>query len=217
MADALIQDKWTYLPGTSSGARTAISGAVIIAVPGASTLRLQDSGGAYRVTGSNPLITSSALQNGIYAQTDAAGSFSMYLPQKGSSKPSTLPEPQWTILLPDGKMLSGAVPNVSGPLTLDDLITTYSWVWSQSVYVAPVTPGTLARGTIAFVAQTSNPVVFPPTAPFPSSAYQIYLTPSVDSGTGNVPQAGWSSKTTTGFVINVSGVFTGSVDWEAVL
>jgi hypothetical protein len=74
----------------------------------------------------------------------------------------------------------------------------------------------LARGTVTFTASDAENVVFVGFA-FASANYIITLTPSVDTDTGDPPAVAWSSKTTTGFTINTSGTFTGSVDWRAEL
>lgn len=214
MSDCQLTDTWGYHTGASAGAITGIQGATIIGVPDMNTRRFTDSGGAYRPTAPNPNITTAAYQQGIPVTTDSNGQWTMYLPQTSSSKP-TSPTPQWSLIFPDGKILTGAVPNVAGPLTVDDLITTYSWTWASSIYVAPVTPGTLVRGSATFTAATSATITF--STAFASSAYQIFLTASVDSVTGNIPVPGWSSKSASGFNIVLPGTFTGTVDYEAVL
>lgn len=214
MSDCQITDKWGYRTGASSGAVTGLQNQIIQAFPDANNHRFTDSGGQYRITAQNPNITTPALQQGITVQTDSGGNFTLYLPQQGSSKP-TSPVPQWSIQFPDGKILTGAVPNVAGPLFIDDLITTYSWTWANVVYTAPTAPGVLVRGTAVFTAASLATVLF--SAPFAAATYNIKLSASVDSVTGNVPSVGWSAKATSGFTINAVGVFTGSVDWEAVL
>jgi uncharacterized membrane protein YeiH len=187
----------------------------VLAVPAADFYRLSISG-SYRILNVNPNITTSASKFGIVAVTDAAGLFSITLPYGASETHPTSPAPQWSIALPDGRVITGVVPSVAGPLTLDDLIQTYDWVLNTSIYVAPVTPGTLARGTVTFTASDAENVVFVGFA-FASANYIITLTPSVDTDTGDPPAVAWSSKTTTGFTINTSGTFTGSVDWRAEL
>ena len=207
-----ITDYWRY--NAADGTAVAIVGAEILAVPDLNTRRYQIGGtGAYQSLATNPLITSAAYRYGRRTETSAGGQYSLVLPQSGESKPST-PAAKWSIVLPDGKVLSGTVPAVSGPLTLDDLETTHGWTWNSAVAVAP-TSGTLARGTAPFSAQEYFDVVFG--ADFASAAYQIKLTPSVDSGTGNVPGHAWETKTASGFRIRMAGEFTGSVDWEATL
>lgn len=208
-----ITDYWRY--NAADGTAVAIVGAEILAVPDLNTRRYQIGGtGAYQSLATNPLITSAAYRYGRRTETSAGGQYSLVLPQAGESKPAS-PAAKWSIVLPDGKVLTGSVPAVSGPLTLDDLETTHGWTWNSSVYVAPVTPGTLVEGTAPFTAQEYFDVAFG--VDFASAAYRIKLTPSVDSVTGNVPDVAWESKTASGFRIRMAGEFTGSVDWEAKL
>lgn len=212
MAGCTITDLWRYNAG--GGTAVARANQPIVAIPDRATRRYDDGTGTYRVLSDNPLLTSAAQKWGRTATTDGSGSFTLVLPQKGESKPTT-PTAVWTIIFPDGKMLSGEVPNTSGPLTIDDLISTYSWSWVNDIQTAPATAGVQARGTAIFsAAETATVLISPSMA---SANYQIKLSPSVDASTLTVPAAGWSSKTTTGFTINTSGIFTGSVDWEVSL
>lgn len=192
----------------------ALANQTIVAVPGADFYRL-DVGGDYRLLGVNPNIPSSALKFGIAATTDAAGLWSITLPYGAGETHPASPEPQWSIVFPDGRVASGVVPSAAGPVSIDDLLTSYGWTLNSAVYVAPATQGALARGTAVFSAATTATILLDP--PMLTSAYGIRLAASVDSVTGEVPVVGWSAKTTTGFQINTSGSFSGSVDWEAVL
>ena len=185
----------------------------IIAVPSADFMRIPISA-VPRILGVNPDITNNALRFGIVATTDNTGEFSFTLPYGADTLPD-LPVQKWTLLFPDGRMVTGAVPSVAGPLTINTLISTYDWVWSSSVYVAPTTAGQLARGSATITADTTASVVF--VAPFASTSYVIKLTCSVDSVTGDTMTANYSNKTTTGFDIETAGEFTGTVDWEASL
>lgn len=209
----LIEDYLYYY--NNSLTPVALAQRQVLAAPAADFYRLSISG-SYRILNVNPNITSSASKFGIMAVTDAAGLFSITLPYGASETHPTSPSPQWSIVLPDGRVLTGVVPSVAGPLTLDDLIQTYDWGFNTSIYVAPVTPGTLARGTVTFTASESESVVFVGFA-FASANYIITLTPSIDTDTEDPPVVAWSAKTTTGFTINASGSFTGSVDWRAEL
>lgn len=211
MSNCTITDKYGYF--AADGTFTGVQNVAVYAVPDASW-RTVDVSGTYRTLGVNPNITTAAYQRGRVTTTDSSGQYSFALPYPAAEHPAS-PAATWTIVLPSGDMWSGAVPAVAGPLTLDDLRTTHSWVQVNAVYVAPVTPGTLARGTATFSSATSATVVFG--TAFALNTYQIQLTPSVDSSTGNVPAVAWGSKTTTGFTITTSGAFSGSVDWEAVL
>jgi len=208
-----ITDNLYYYSSALAG--QALTNRQVIAVPSADFYRISI-GGNYRTLGVNPNITTAAYKLGIVATTDSAGQFTLVLPYGATESLPASPVMKWTIVLPDGRQIYGTVPSVAGPLTLNDLLTTHGWAFTTSTYVAPVTPGTLARGTATFTAASTFDVVFAG-APFASAAYGIRLTPSIDTNTSEPPAVGWSSKTTTGFTINVSGVFTGSVDWEAVL
>lgn len=209
MADCSIQDKWGYWTG--AGVFTGVPSLKIFAIPDLNTRRYSVSG-TYRNLGTgNPGITSDAFKYGRTSSTGSVGDYTLALPQGGSSKPTT-PEPKWSIVLPDGKVLTGVVPDVAGPLTLDDLETTYSWTWATSVYVAPAVPGQLARGRKTLTATDTSIVVYD--SPFAADP-KITLTPSVDSVTGDVPTFGYTSNSLTGFTIKMGGVFTGTVDWEA--
>lgn len=185
----------------------------IIAVPSADYMRIPVSA-VPRILGVNPDIPNNALRFGIVATTDNTGEFSFTLPYGADTLPDS-PVQKWTLLFPDGRMVTGEVPSVAGPLTINTLISTYDWVWSSSVYVAPTTAGQLARGSATITADTTASVVF--VAPFSSTSYVIKLTCSVDSVTGDTMTANYSNKTTTGFDIETAGEFTGTVDWEASL
>lgn len=212
MANCEITDRVGYT--TAAGVFTGTQSLLVYAVPDASWRTYDVGAGVYRPLGLNATITTAAYQRGRYTTTDSNGSWSFVLPYPAATHPST-PTSQWSIVLPSGDIWTGTVPAAAGPFTIDDLRLTYSWTATSSVYVAPVTPGTLVRGTATFTAATSAAILF--ALPFASSAYQITLTPSLDTVSLTAPVVAWSSKTTTGFTINVSGVFTGSVDWEAVL
>lgn len=193
----------------------ALANQQIWAIPGADYYRIKV-GGAFRIVNVNPEQVSPPLRYGVVTTTDAAGLFSLTLPYGDSSEthPAS-PEPKWSLLLPDGRVLTGIVPAVAGPLTLDDLLSTYGWVISSAVYVAQNAQGALARGTAMFTASSSATVLF--TFPFAAATYVVKLTPSLDTNTNDLPVVGYTNKTTTGFEIKLSDAFTGTVDWEAAL
>lgn len=186
----------------------------VLAVPGGDFYRIKVAG-TYRLLNLNPDITSASHKFGISTLTDSNGEFSLVLPYAATETHPTQPVPQWSLVLPDGRLLSGAIPSDAGPLELDTLITTYGWVMSDAVYVAPTTAGRLARGTASFSGAKTATVLFVPT--FAAASYQIKLSPSLDAVTGQVPEVAWSAKSTSGFTINVSDSLSGSVDWEATL
>lgn len=207
----VITDLYQYYDNTLTP--VPLPSQTILAIPSADYMRIPVSA-VPRILGVNPDITNTALRFGIVATTDNTGEFSFTLPYAADTLPDS-PLQKWTILFPDGRMVSGAVPSVAGPLTINDLIASYDWAWSASVHVAPVTQGQLARGSATITADTTASVVF--VAPFASTSYVIKLTCSVDSVTGDTMTANYSNKTTTGFDIKTAGEFTGTVDWEASL
>lgn len=211
-----IEDTYGYR--SPSGSLVGIPNATIYAVPSSPNLTVLYGTDWRPLNGINPQVSGDlALRYAAVEQTDATGAWSFDLPYAdGETHPST-PKAKWTLLFPDGSQLYGEVPAVPGPLSVDELIATYSWQWTNRIYVSPVTPGTFAKGTATFAGGSATAaVVF--LSPFAANTYQVVLTPSVDVNDGSIPKPGWSSKTTTGFVINVdSSSFEGSVDWEAQL
>lgn len=212
MANCTITDRVGYF--AAGGTFTGVQSQLVYAVPDASWRTVDAGSSVYRPLGANPNITTAAYQRGRVATTDSNGEFTFALPYPAAEHPAT-PAAYWTIVLPSGDQWYGAVPSAAGPFTIDDLRTTYSWVQTNSVYVAPTTAGTFVRGTATFTAASSVAIVFG--AAFASAAYQIQLTPSVDSSTATAPGVGFSAKSTTGFTINTTGIFTGQVDWAAQL
>jgi hypothetical protein len=211
-----IADVYGYRNAT--GTLVGIQAAEVYAVPSTPLLSVDYAGTWRPLNGLNPLISGSAtFRYGVVSQTDATGAWSFTLPYGATETAPATPLARWTLVFPDGNALFGVVPSVAGPLGVYDLITSHGWVWANNVYVAPVTAGTFAKGTAVFVGGAATAtIVF--SSPFSANTYQVSLTPSVDSNDGSVPRPGWSSKTTTGFTINVDATsFTGSVDWEAKL
>lgn len=187
----------------------------ILAVPGADSYRIKV-GSAFRMLGPNPDIPSVPLRYGIVATTDALGLWSVTLPYGDQTETHPYaPEPRWSLVFPDGRVVSGVVPADAGPLSVDDLIDSHGWSFASSVYVAPTAPGQLARGTAVFSSADSAVVLLEP--PMASSAYVIKLAPSVDSVTGEVPVVGYDAKSTTGFTLRAAGSGSFSVDWEVSL
>ncbi len=187
----------------------------VIAVPGSNGYRIKVSS-AFRLLAQNPAVASMALKLGLVATTDSTGLWSLTLPYGDSTEthPAT-PSPQWSIVLPDGRVFTGVVPSVAGPLALDDLIGSNGWVLNTQVYVAAVTPGTLARGIATITGTDSATVNF--ASNFASSAYILKLTASLDSVTGAAVVPNYTNKSASGFTISMGGTYTGTVDWEASL
>lgn len=211
MADCTISGLLAYrIP---AGTLTGKPNEVLFAVPDLNTRRYNVSG-TYQYLATNPNVTgNAALQFAVRATTDGTGAFSFVLPYSATASKPTTPAAQWSILYPDGRIITGAVPAVA-TATIDDLETTYSWVWASQVYTAPTTPGTLVRGKATFTAATSVVIAF--SVPFVATPY-ITLAAKADTGTGNVPVAGYTSDSASGFTIVTDGVYTGEVTWTAVL
>lgn len=198
------------------GALVGTANLNVIAVPDTSRSTYDYAGDWHPNVMFNPLIVGNpSLAHGQIATTDVNGEWTHVLPNASAETHPVSPEQKWSLLFPDGSVLTGEVPAVAGPLTVDDLVQTYGWAWSSSVYVAPVTPGTLARGIASFTgASSSVTILF--SSPFVSSGYGLKLAPSYDAATE--PKVYYSNKSATGFDIVVSdSAYVGTVDWEATL
>ena len=163
----------------------------------------------------NPLIVGNpALDHGQIAITDGSGQFSLTLPYATETHPSS-PEPYWTILFPDGQMVSGVVPSAAGPLLIDDLIESHGWAWSSSIYVVPVSPGAKARGVASFTGSSARvSILFSPS--FASAPAEITIASSIDANTGEPMSVSCDLVTTTGFdLVAKDAAYVGSVYWTA--
>jgi len=209
-----IADVYGYR--VAGGTVTGVASQPILAVPESATMVFDYAGTWKPNTTLNPLINADiALRRGVYMLTDPTGAWSVTLPEVTESQPST-PEPKWSLLFPDGQVLTGVVPAGPGPYTVHDLVLTYAWVWASRVYVAPVVAGSFAQGQVSFAgASASASILFASafaTPPF------ISLTPSIDSVDSTLPKVAYANVTTTGFDIYVDpATFTGTVDWQARL
>lgn len=166
----------------------------------------------------NPLIVGNpSLAHGQIATTDVNGEWTHVLPNASAETHPVSPEQKWSLLFPDGSVLTGEVPAVAGPLTVDDLVQTYGWAWASQQYVAPVTEGSLAGGIVSFTgASNTASVVF--TTPFATANYRIWRCSSVDANTGEPMDVSYTNKTTSGFdFVAKDAAYVGTVDWEAKL
>lgn len=200
----------------AGGTVTGVASQSILAVPESATMVFDYAGTWKPNTTLNPLINADiALRRGVYVLTDPTGAWSVTLPEVAESQPSS-PEPKWSLLFPDGQVLTGVVPAGPGPYTVYDLVDTYGWVWASQVYVAPVAAGSFAQGQVSFAgASASASVLFASAFATPPL---ISLTPSIDSADSTLPSVGYANVTTTGFDIYVDpSTFTGTVDWQARL
>lgn len=210
-----ITDKLGYL--APDGTLVPLGSQQIYAIPGSPDYRV-DVGGTYRpLIGVNPNFTSGGIRYGVIAQTNGTGQYSFTLPYGDGETHPADPVAKWSLVYPDGSVLTGTVPADPGPFTVDALIGTYAWQWASQVYVAPVTAGVFAKGTAVFSGgSATSTIVF--LSPFVLNTYQITLAPSVDSVDGTIPRVAWANKTTTGFqLVTDTADFEGSVDWEAQL
>lgn len=209
-----IADVYGYR--VAGGTVTGVASQPILAVPESATMVFDYAGTWKPNTTLNPLINADiALRRGVYMLTDPTGAWSVTLPEVTESQPST-PEPKWSLLFPDGQVLTGVVPVGPGPYTVHDLVLTYAWVWSSRVYVAPVVAGSFAQGQVTFAgASASASVLFASAFATPPL---IAVTTSIDSVDSTLPKVAYANVTTTGFDIYVDpSTFTGTVDWQARL
>ena len=209
-----IADVYGYR--VAGGTVTGVASQPILAVPESATMVFDYAGTWKPNTTLNPLINADiALRRGVYMLTDPTGAWSVTLPEVTESQPST-PEPKWSLLFPDGQVLTGVVPVGPGPYTVHDLVLTYAWVWASRVYVAPVVAGSFAQGQVTFAgASASASVLFASAFATPPL---IAVTTSIDSVDSTLPKVAYANVTTTGFDIYVDpSTFTGTVDWQARL
>lgn len=212
-----VTDKYGYR--SAAGTLVPLPTQTIIAVP-SSPLLTYDFDGDWRPGNAiNPLITGGPpYQYGVTTQTAPDGSWSLTLPYaEGETEPAD-PPARWTLLFPDGSALAGVVPDEAGPLGVRDLVKAHGWEWTANVYVAPVTAGSLARGTAVFSGGSATATILFVGDPFDANTYVLTLGASVDSNDGSLPRVAWSAKTTTGVVLHVdSADYVGRVDWRAEL
>lgn len=211
-----ISDLYGYRDNT--GVNVGLVSLPIVAVPSSSTLIFAYAGTWKPNNVNNPLILGNeSLSHGVETVTGALGAWSIVLPYAATETQPSSPLAKWSLLFPDGSILTGVVPSVAGPLTVYDLVNTHGWAWSSQVYVAPVTAGASAKGTASFTgASDTVSIVF--ATYFVSATYQIYLGASVDSVTGAPLSASYNNKTTSGFDIVVANATDqGLVDWKAEL
>lgn len=190
----------------------------VIAVPDTSRSTYDYAGDWHPNVMFNPLIVGNpSLAHGQIATTDVNGEWTHVLPNASAETHPVSPEQKWSLLFPDGSVLTGEVPAVAGPLTVDDLVQTYGWVWASSLYVAPVTEGSVARGTATFSGAGSTvSVVF--ATPFAAATYQLTWGSSVDANTLEAMPVSYTNKTTSGFdLVAKDAAYVGTVDWEAKL
>lgn len=197
------------------GTLIPLAGASIYISPSQSTqLRIQ-----YGGSGDFSLVTANTslpvpYQYGFVTQTDNAGTYDFLLP-KDTEIHTTDPDAfKWNISLPDGSVYSGPALAAAGPYSLDDLITGQGWELSSSLVVNATILGQVAQGTIAVNGQDSVEVEFTGPA-MPDQHYQVFPSPTRDSGTDQIPGVEAISRTANGFTLKFTFTYTGSVDYIA--
>lgn len=100
---------------------------------------------------------------------------------------------------------------------MDDLVETYGWRWSSSIYAAPVTPGAVARGSVSFNGSSNTAtVLFVPA--MTASDYLITLASSVDTNTDEPMTVSYKNVSMSGFdIISKDAAYVGTVRWSATL
>lgn len=213
---AQIQDSYGYR--APDGTFVGLPGQQIIAVPSSPNLTVDYAGTWRPLNGLNPnVVGSPVFKYGTVATTDASGMWSITLPYADPETHPSTPPARWSLVFPDGSVLSGVVPSDAGPLAVDALVADHGWTWASQVYVAPVTAGVFAKGTAVFSGGSATAtIVF--LSPFVLNTYQLTLGPSTDTVDGTIPRVAWADKTTTGFTIAVdSADYQGQVDFTAQL
>lgn len=210
-----ITDKVGYR--TSAGAFVGLASLQVYAIP-SSTAQTYSYSGTWRPNvGPNPnIVGNPGLSHGEMAVTNSVGEFTLVLPDASAETHPVSPEAQWTLLFPDGQMLTGVVP-AAGPFGVDDLVQTYGWRWSSSIYAAPVTPGSVARGVVSFSGSSNSAtVLFVPA--MAASDYLITLASSVDTNTDEPMEVSFKNVSTSGFdIIAKDAAYVGTVRWSATL
>lgn len=211
-----ITDKVGYR--SSAGALVGLASLQVYAIP-SSTAQTYSYSGTWRPNvGPNPnIVGNPGLSHGEVAVTNSVGEFTLVLPDASAETHPVSPEAQWTLLFPDGQMLTGVVPAAAGPFGVDDLVQTYGWRWSSSIYAAPVTPGSVARGVVSFSGSSNSAtVLFVPA--MAASDYLITLASSVDTNTDEPMEVSFKNVSTSGFdIIAKDAAYVGTVRWSATL
>ncbi len=211
-----ITDKVGYR--TSAGALVGLASLQVYAIP-SSTAQTYSYSGTWRPNvGLNPnIVGNPGLSHGEVAVTNSVGEFTLVLPDASAETHPVSPEAQWTLLFPDGQMLTGVVPAAAGPFGVDDLVQTYGWRWSSSIYAAPVTPGSVARGVVSFSGSSNSAtVLFVPA--MAASDYLITLASSVDTNRDEPMEVSFKNVSTSGFdIIAKDAAYVGTVRWSATL
>lgn len=211
-----ITDKVGYR--SAAGALVGLASLQVYAIP-SSTAQTYSYSGTWRPNvGPNPnIVGNPGLSHGEVAVTNSVGEFTLVLPDASAETHPVSPEAQWTLLFPDGQMLTGVVPAAAGPFGVDDLVQTYGWRWSSSIYAAPVTPGSVARGVVSFSGSSNSAtVLFVPA--MAASDYLITLASSVDTNTDEPMEVSFKNVSTSGFdIIAKDAAYVGTVRWSATL
>lgn len=206
----------TQITGTlasqkADGTSAPLTGAVLFVSPSSNAgLRIQYGGSGAFI----PVVPNTALraphQYGFDTLTDGSGVYDFKIPKAAEIR-SLDPSLKWNIALPDGTVYTGAPLSVNGPVSLDDLIQTYSWVQTQRLQVTAPLAGTEWRQTVSVAGATYFDVVFAGGG-MPSAVYQVSALATRDSVTSEKVIPDVTNKTMGGFRLNFDPAFTGSVD-----
>lgn len=152
-------------------------------------------------------------QYGFAAKTDSDGTYNFKLPESTEIHTPDSAGFGWNISLPDGSVYSGPALAGAGPYSLDDLLTTYGWTLTSSLYVQVGVLGQVAQQTVTWTGQQSMLVSFE--QPMADGAYQVVCSPGKDASTSDVPTYDVVGKTGQGFTVELSFPFTGQMDFIA--
>lgn len=165
-----------------------------------------------------PVVQNTALdppyQYGFAVTTDASGIYTFKLPLLAEIR-SPDANLKWNITLPDGTVYSGPALSAAGPVSIEDLLQTYSWQQTQGLVLTAPLSGTIQRGTATVSGAATSATVLFQGGQMPSSSYQVFVDPGKDTATQAVPEHNVTNKTQLSFVVEFAPGFTGDFDWLA--
>lgn len=204
-----IQDQVvTFNP---DGTTTGKSGVYAYAYPEVNTILRKDASGDYRPIQQNIALPAEAQWGIGSVATSSDGEFSLKIARDDEQYPTGT---HWILQLPDGKRYRGVPPNNAGPLSVHDLETSHGWVQiAGQVGVAGDSDGYEASGEFTLTGQDYYDVVF--ATSMSSSSYTINVGLQVDTSVGGAPGWSWSSRSQTGFRINLTAAYNGLLTWRA--
>lgn len=189
------------------------NGEAVYAWPRENTVRIQDSGGAYRPIDPDLTIVQAQYQYGVAALSSGAGDWMFYIPQSTEQLPA---DTFWYIRLPDGKTWQGVPPAGAGPYTINDLIVA-GWTLVSGGGVFAPGADVLNTGETALVAADYYDIVF--TSPLRSDKYGCLISLQEAQATGGVQPGGvpgwyWTNRSQNGVRINFTSTYSGTMTWR---